>query len=82
MVQDLILVALTGMRNPQITSNWRHLLPNHPEVHSLYDELMDDLQKIIEEVDALNATAGPNNVARPRVCQTFNPRYLETSVSL
>ena len=82
MVQDLLLVALTGMRNPLIMSNWKHLLPNHPEVHRLHGELMDDLQKIVEEVEALNAVAGLNNVARPRVCQTFNPRYLETSVSL
>ena len=82
MVHDLLLVALTAMRNPQIMSNWKHLLPNHPEVHRLHDELMDDLQRIVEEVDALNASAGPNNAARPRVCQTFNPRYLETSVSL
>ena len=81
-VQDLLLMALTSMRNPQIMSNWKHLLPNHPEVHRLHDKLMDDLQKIVEEVDTMNATAGPNNAARPRVCQTFNPRYLETSVSL
>ena len=80
MVQNLSLIAFTGMTNPLIMSNWKHLLPGHPEVHCLHDQLMDDLQKVADEVEALN-TAAPN-ASRPRTCQTFNPKYLECSVSL
>ena len=80
MVQNLSLVAFTGMANPLIMSNWKHLLPGQPEVYRLHDQLMDDLQKVVKEVDALNAAAP--NTSRPRTCQTFNPKYLETSVSL
>ena len=54
MVQNLSLVAFTAMANPMIMSNWKHLLPGHPEVHCLHDQLMDDLKKVAEEVDALN----------------------------
>jgi len=79
-VEQLSSVALTGMVNPMIMSNWKHLLPEHPEVHQFHDQLMDDLKKIVEKVDALNATVP--NASRPYRCQTFNPKYHETSVSL
>ena len=63
-----------------IMSDWKHLLPNHPEVHQMHDDLMNDLQQISDQVDALNNTVPCNN--RPIVCQSFNPKFLETSVSV
>ena len=79
-VQNLVLIAFTGMINPMIMSNWKHLLPELPGIHHLHDQLMEDLQRVSEKVEALNA-ATPN-ARRPRICQSFNPKFLECSVSL
>ena len=79
-VQSLCLIGLTGLKNPMIMSNWKHLLPDRPDVKKLHDELMEDLQKIVEEVDKLNSNVP--NPKRSRVCQTFNPKFFETSVSV
>ena len=62
-----------------IMSNWKHLLPKHPEVNRLHDQLMEELREHSERVDAMN-DAAPNE-RRPRKCETFNPKYLECSVS-
>ena len=80
MVQILCLIGLTGMKNPLIMSNWKHLLPNHPEIHKMHDDLMADLRLISENVDAMNLTA-PSET-RPRACNSFNPKFHETSISV
>jgi hypothetical protein len=56
-------------------SNWKHLLPDHEEVIKLYDNLMEDLIKISVSVDA-------RNEERPHKSEMFNPKFLETSVSV
>ena len=61
-------------------SDWKHLLPDCPEVHQLHDNLMDDLKEIVEAVDALNETAPCPK--RPHASQTFNPKFFECSVSV
>ena len=63
------------MRNPQLMSNWKHLLPDGEEVIKLHDDLMEDLEKISTSVDE-------RNEERPHKSQIFNPRFLETSVSI
>lgn len=81
LIQSLCIAGITGLRNPKLMSNWKHLLPrNNPRVEKAYNELMVDLQKISEDVDTANATAPCPN--RPRICQTFNPKFFETSVSV
>ena len=61
-------------------SNWKYLLPDHPKAKELHDELMKDLQEVSEKVDALNATAPCPS--RPRKTESFNPKFLECSVSV
>ena len=63
------------MRNPQLMSNWKHLLPDCEEVIKLHDDLMEDLERISGSVDA-------RNEKRPHKSQIFNPKFLETSVSV
>ena len=56
-------------------SNWKHLLPDCEEAIKLYDNLMEDLHKISTSVDA-------RNEERPHKSESFNPKFLETSVSV
>ena len=56
-------------------SDWKHLLPDHEEAMKLYDNLMEDLKKIIVSVEA-------RNEERPHKSEMFNPKFLETSVSV
>ena len=74
------MLSGTGMRNPQLMGNWKHLLIKDPEGPRLHDQLMEDLKEHSERVDAMNA-AVPND-RRPRKCETFNPKHLECSVSV
>ena len=69
------LVGNTGLRNPQLMSNWKHLLTDHEEASKLFENLMEDLEKISASVDA-------ENEKRPHKSQIFNPKFLETSVSI
>ena len=69
------LVGNTGLRNPQLMSNWKHLLPENEEAFKLFDNLMENLEKISVSVDA-------RNEERPHKSQVFNPKFLETSVSI
>ena len=78
-IGELTLLSGTGLRNPMIMSNWKHLLPKDPRVHGLHDQLMEDIRELSERVDAMNEAA-PNE-RRLRKCETFNPKYLECSVS-
>ena len=61
------------MKNPLLMSNWKHLLP--AEADKLHDDLMVELEEISSLVEAKNET-------RPHKSQTFNPKFLETSVSV
>ena len=63
------------MKNPPLMSNWKHLLPDHEEAIKLYDNLMEDLHKISASVDE-------RNEERPHKSEMFNPKFLETSVSV
>ena len=74
-VQGLCLAGLTGLKNPLIMQDWTHLLPPHPDAKKLHGELMNDLQKIVDNVEKLNNE-------RPHKCQVFNPKFLETSITV
>ena len=56
-------------------SNWKHLLPENEEAFKLFDNLMENLEKISVSVDE-------RNEERPHKSQVFNPKFLETSVSI
>ena len=74
-VQDLILIGMTGMPEPLLMDDWSHLLPDEEEIMRLYNELKVELDEISRKVDKANET-------RPHACQSFNPKYLECSVSV
>ena len=78
-VQGLILIGLTGNPEPLLMENWAHLLPNYPEVTRLYIDLKHDLYEIMDRVDEANAIVP--SPSRPRICQSFNPKYMACSVS-
>ena len=68
---------------PMIMDNWKHLLPEDKKAHQFHDELIQELKKISEEVDKRNLKENVGQHGqRPKVCETFNPKYHETSVSL
>ena len=56
-------------------SNWKHLLQDCEEVIKLFDDLMEDLEEISASVDKRNEEP-------PHKSQVFNPKFLETSVSV
>ena len=45
-----------------------------------YDELKKELGEIIKEIDEANANVP--NPKRPIICESFNPKNLEVSVSI
>ena len=65
LIQSLCIAGITGLRNPKLMSNWKHLLPrNNPRVEKAYNELMLDLQRISESVDSSSSsTAGASTDA-------------------
>ena len=75
MMATLALIAITGMRNPKLMSNWTHILPDKPEIRKLHAELMEDLQNITKSVERRNTN-------RPVAVQSFNPKFFEISVSV
>ena len=79
-VQNLILFGLTGAPRPKFMENWSHLLPDKPEVERIYKNLQEDIMAISVKVDEANASVPCPD--RPRVCQSFNPKHFETSVSI
>jgi len=79
-VQDLILIGLTGAPRPKLIEDWLHLLPNKSEVKTMYTNLKSDLMEVSAEIDKANETVPCPG--RPKVCQSFNPKHFETSVSI
>ena len=75
-----IFIGLTGGTQPKLMEDWSHLLPDQPEVKKVYNELKDELNEISKRIDEANATVPCSE--RPKLCQSFNPKYLETSVSV
>ena len=60
--------------------DWSHLLPDHQKVKGFYDELKKELGEIIQKIDGENAKVPTPE--RPKICESFNPKYLEVSVSI
>ena len=80
-VQNLILFGLTGAPRPKLDQDWSHLLPEKvKEVKEMYTNLKNDLKDVSEKVDIANETVPCPE--RPKICQSFNPKHFETSVSI
>ena len=79
-VQNLILFGLTGAPRPKLDQDWSHLLPDESEVKKMYTNLGSDLKEISGKVDEANKTVPCPE--RPKICQSFNPKHFETSVSI
>jgi hypothetical protein len=72
-----ILMAATGMKQPALMSNFKHLfLEQHKEeVDKIFDKFQDDLQKLSIEIDH-------RNTQRSHPYHSANPSKLESSVSI
>jgi len=73
----MMLVAGTGLAQPALLSDFDHLLPKprRAEAKAVLDRFMADLRALSESIDARNtASEHPYN--------SFNPTYLECSVSI
>ena len=79
-VQDLVLIGLTGAPRPKLNEDWLHLLPNKSEVKTMYANLKTNLKEVSAKVDKANETVPSSG--RPKICQSFNPKHFETSVSI
>ena len=77
-IQHLILIGLTGREQPKLMEEWKHLLPENENVLNLYEGLQVDLETIKDKVNELNDKVP---ISRPRKCESFNPEYLDCSVS-
>ena len=71
---------MTGGTQPKLMEDWSHLLPDQPEIKKVYNDFKDELNEISKRIDEANATVPCSE--RPKICQSFNPKYLETSVSV
>ena len=79
-MQTLCLLGILDVRQPMLMSDWTHLLPDLPAAKQLHARLMEDLKEIADNIDQMNSRAPSKD--RPKICQTFNPKFLECSISL
>ena len=69
--QALIIIALTGIRQPALVNNWDHLFEDDECVR----EFQKDLISLSEHIDVLNTK-------REIAYNVMNPKVLESSVSI
>jgi len=86
LAQTLVLISLTGLQEPALMDDWTHIFmveswpdSRREEVLRIVREFQVDLDKVSREIDE-------RNIKRERSGQkrfnAFNPRLLETSVSI
>ena len=81
--QVLTLAALTGLKMPGLLEDWSHLVPHNDgslsHAHLLnYRKFRLQLVLLSRHIDRLNADRN----ARRYPFQSFNPRFMEVSVSV
>merc|ERR1712125_310994 len=76
-IQDLCIIGMTGDRQPPLMSDWTHIFLDHKieETKSLHDAFLQELRELSNAIDERNRL-------RPVEFNMFNPRFLETSVSI
>jgi hypothetical protein len=74
---SMILIALTGLRNPSVMDDWRHLLPAEPAAlrGTHYKSLMAGMEALGQQIHE-------RNKSRVQPCNSFNPLFHECSVSV
>jgi hypothetical protein len=72
-----LLMAATGMQQPALMSNFKHLFLNEhrSEAETVFDKFQADLKKLSEEIER-------RNLSRVHPYQSANPVNLESSVSI
>lgn len=82
-LQFFLILALTGLSMPGLLSmgDAKHLFGDDMRGREVFQRFHDRLVVLSETIDAANKerAADPD---RPWPCQTFNPRVLETAVSI
>lgn len=75
--QVYLIMAATGMKQPALMSNFKHLFldKNRKAVEKVFDKFQEDLKKLSNEIDK-------RNKKRPHPYQSANPSRLESSVSI
>jgi hypothetical protein len=73
------LVSSTGLRVPELLGNWEHLLQRDmfaSKTVPLLQEFQSKLEQLADDIDLANKTS------RRFPMETFNPRCMESSVSV
>jgi len=83
--QALVIIAMTGARQPALMGDWTHLFTGVFEdkaqipIMQAVNGLQRDLNSLAHEVEQRNEARAAAGVPP---CRAFNPRILETSVSI
>ena len=75
--QSLALTTLTGLKMPKLLQDWSHLIKDkaHLEIYTQYKQELEQLSKHIDRKNG-------DTSLRRYPFQSFNPKHLETSVSV
>ncbi|GDX83413.1 hypothetical protein LBMAG42_52240 [Deltaproteobacteria bacterium] len=73
-MQCLAVVGLTGLRMPQLLNDFSHVCLDEGGAQA-FATFQTNLEALADRIEAANLT-------RKYPCNTFNPRYLETGVSV
>ena len=87
--QHLVLVVLTGLRMPALLDDWTHILAalrheqQHVHSHHLFKHRLRQRAKEVDEAN-LPYPDGPEQPRKGRLYpfQSFNPRFMECSISV
>ena len=71
---------MTAAPQPKLMEDWSHLLPNSNKVKGFYNVLKSELQEVSKKIDEANDNVPNPN--RPTICESFNPKHHEISVSI
>jgi len=84
--QDLTLIALTGVRMPPLMDDWTHLFQVDAWDPAQRQAALDLTRKFQADLATCSDEIANRNVQRwrrgERKCTAFDPRTLETSVSI
>lgn len=79
-LQTLVMMAMTTVpRQPKLLESWAHLLQDDDAQRDAHSQLHAELLAISAQIDNANKAL---SAARPRLCNIFNPKMFETSVSV
>ncbi len=80
--QFLVLTVLTGLRNPRLTEDWKHLIGNrkkdkdYSKLREVYEKFKIDLDGLTKKIEK------KNEKSRKWPFWSFYPPFCEVSVSV